>query len=365
MSFSRFDHQCMARALRLARKGLFSTHPNPMVGCVITQDERLLGQGWHELAGGPHAEIRALRDAGQAVSGSTVYVTLEPCSHHGRTPPCSAALLDAGVSRVVIASSDPNPRVSGQGLDQLTAAGVKVETGLMAAEAEALNAGFFTRMQKGRPWVRVKAAISLDGRTALRNGSSKWISSEASRRDVQFWRAQSSAILTGIGTVLADNPSMNARLDDLKRQPLRIVADSRWRTPVDSRILSDQKTAVIAGDSTIRIPLELKESGVNCLPLQSEDGKTGLDPLMSELARMEINEVQVEAGAVLCGALMKKQLVDEVLIYQAPVLLGEGGPGPFRLGPLESMDKRTHLRLLESAHIGKDLRLRFSPEYRS
>jgi diaminohydroxyphosphoribosylaminopyrimidine deaminase/5-amino-6-(5-phosphoribosylamino)uracil reductase len=292
-------------------------------------------------------------------------VTLEPCSHHGRTPPCAVALLEAGVSRVVIASSDPNPQVNGQGLDQLMAAGVKVETGLMATEAETLNAGFFTRMRKGRPWIRVKAAISLDGRTALRNGDSQWISGEASRRDVQSWRARSSAILTGIGTVLADNPSMNARLDGLKRQPLRIIADSRWRTPVDSRILSDQKTAVIAGDSTIRIPGELEETEVNCLPLQAEDGKTGLGLLLSELANMEMNEVQVEAGAVLCGALMKKQLVDEILIYQAPVLLGEGGPGPFRLGPLESMDNRTHLRLLESAHIGKDLRLRFSPEYRS
>jgi diaminohydroxyphosphoribosylaminopyrimidine deaminase/5-amino-6-(5-phosphoribosylamino)uracil reductase len=365
MNFSRFDHHCMAGALRLARKGLYSCHPNPMVGCVITQDERVIGQGWHELAGGPHAEIVALRDAGETVQGSTVYVTLEPCSHHGRTPPCAVALLEAGVSRVVIASSDPNPQVNGQGLDQLTAAGVKVETGLMATEAETLNAGFFTRMRKGRPWIRVKAAISLDGRTALRNGDSQWISGEASRRDVQSWRARSSAILTGIGTVLADNPSMNARLDGLKRQPLRIIADSRWRTPVDSRILSDQKTAVIAGDSTIRIPGELEETEVNCLPLQAEDGKTGLGLLLSELARMEMNEVQVEAGAVLCGALMKKQLVDEILIYQAPVLLGEDGPGPFRLGPLESMDNRTHLRLLESAHIGKDLRLRFSPEYRS
>ena len=365
MNFSRFDHHCMARALRLARKGLYSTHPNPMVGCVITQDERVIGQGWHELAGGPHAEIMALRDAGEMVQGSAVYVTLEPCSHHGRTPPCAAALLEAGVSRVVIASSDPNPQVDGEGLDQLMAAGVKVETGLMATEAETLNAGFFTRMRKGRPWIRVKAAISLDGRTALRNGDSKWISGEASRRDVQSWRARSSAILTGIGTVLADNPSMNARLDGLKRQPLRIIADSRWRTPVDSRILSDQKTAVIAGDSTVRIPRELEETEVNCLPLQAEDGKTGLGPLLTELARMEMNEVQVEAGAVLCGALMKKQLVDEVLIYQAPVLLGEGGPGPFRLGQLESMNNRTHLKLLESAHIGKDLRLRFSPEYRS
>jgi diaminohydroxyphosphoribosylaminopyrimidine deaminase/5-amino-6-(5-phosphoribosylamino)uracil reductase len=365
MNFSRFDHQCMARALRLARKGLYSTHPNPRVGCVIAQAEGVIGQGWHELAGAPHAEIMALRDAGTAAKASTVYVTLEPCSHHGRTPPCAAALLQAGVSRVVIASADPNPQVNGQGLDRLKADGVKVEMGLMAAEAEQLNAGFYTRMRKGRPWVRVKAAISLDGRTGLRNGDSKWISSEASRRDVQSWRARSSAILTGIGTVLADNPSMTARLDGLKRQPLRVIAVSRWRTTVDSRIRSDQKTAVIAGNSAFRIPRELEETEVGCLPLSADDGKTGLRPLMTELAKMEVNEVQVEAGSILCGALMRNRLVDEVLIYQAPVLLGEGGPGPFRLGPLESMDDRTHLRLLETAHIGKDLRLRFSPEYRS
>ncbi len=365
MNYSRFDHHCMARALRLATKGLYSTHPNPMVGCVIAQAGGVVGQGWHELAGGPHAEIEALRDAGNSAKGSTVYVTLEPCSHHGRTPPCATALLEAEVSRVVISSSDPNPQVNGQGLDRLKAAGVKVESGLMAAEAETLNVGFYTRMREGRPWVRVKVAISLDGRTALRNGDSKWISSEASRRDVQSWRARSSAILTGIGTVLADNPSMIARLDGLKRQPLRVIADSRWRTPLESKILSDQKTAVIAGDSAIRIPRELEETEVNCLPLQAEDGRSGLGQLMSELAKMEVNELQVEAGAVLCGALMKKRLVDDVLIYQAPVLLGEGGPGPFNLGPLESMNDRTHLRLLETAQIGNDLRLRFSPEYRS
>jgi len=365
MKFTPFDHHCMARALRLAGRGLFSTHPNPMVGCVISHREEIIGQGWHELAGGPHAEIMALCEAGATAKGSTAYVTLEPCSHHGRTPPCAEALQEAGVSRVVIAAADPNPQVNGQGLERLRLAGMNVETGLMAAEAEVLNAGFFMRMRQGRPWVRVKTAISLDGRTALRNGDSKWISSEASRKDVQSWRARSSAVLTGIGTVLADNPSMNARLDGLKRQPLRIIADSHWRTPITSKILSDQKTAVIAGNMAIPIPRELSETDVKCLPLPEENGKTGLGSLMSSLAKMEVNEVQVEAGAVLCGALMKNRLVDEILIYQAPVLLGEDGPGPFRLGPLESMDERTHLRLLETVHIGKDTRLRFSPEYRS
>jgi len=199
MSFSRFDHHCMARALQLAKRGLFSTHPNPNVGCVIADRERISGEGWHEIAGGPHAEIAALRQAGATANGSTAYVTLEPCSHHGRTPPCVEALLKAGISRVVMASADPNPQVNGQGRERLKMAGVAVETGLMAAEAETLNTGYYKRMREGRPWVRVKAAISLDGRTALRNGDSKWISSAASRQDVQLWRARSSAILTGIG----------------------------------------------------------------------------------------------------------------------------------------------------------------------
>jgi len=365
MSFSRFDHHCMARALQLAKRGLFSTHPNPNVGCVIADRERISGEGWHEIAGGPHAEIAALRQAGATANGSTAYVTLEPCSHHGRTPPCVEVLLKAGISRVVMASADPNPQVNGQGRERLKMAGVAVETGLMAAEAETLNTGYYKRMREGRPWVRVKAAISLDGRTALRNGDSKWISSAASRQDVQLWRARSSAILTGIGTVLADNPSMNARLEGLSRQPLRIIADSRWRIPVRSRILSEPETAVVAGDRAISVPRELSESGVNCMPLPAKDGRVKLGPLMSALAAMEVNEIQVEAGAELCGALLKNRLVDELLIYQAPVLLGEGGPGPFAFGPLESMDDRTHLRVLETVHIGKDLRLRLNPEYGS
>ena len=363
MSFSLFDHQCMAHALRLARRGLFTASPNPMVGCVITAREQILGEGWHEFTGGPHAEIVALREAGSAAKGSTVYVTLEPCSHHGRTPPCSEALQEAGVSRVVFASSDPNPKVSGAGLERLRMAGIQVESGLMSAEAESLNAGFYKRMREGLPYVRVKAAISMDGRTALRNGDSKWISSQASRRDVQTWRARSSAILTGIGTVLADDPSMNVRLEGAGRQPLRVVADSSWRIPVKSRILAELNTALVAGDRAQPIPPALVDAGVHCLPLPARDGRLALKPLMSALAEMEINEVQVEAGAILCGALLKEQLVDELLIYQAPVLLGEGGPGPFAFGPLESMHGRTHLRVLETVHIGTDLRLRFSPEY--
>ena len=365
MSFSRFDHQCMATALRLAAKGLYSTHPNPRVGCVIADREKILGQGWHEFAGGEHAEISALRDAGDTARGNTAYVTLEPCSHHGRTPPCTEALISAGIARVVVASTDPNPAVNGQGLERLRDAGVIVETGLMASGAEALNPGFFMRMRQGRPWVRVKSAISLDGRTALLNGDSKWISSEYSRRDVQKWRARSSVVLTGIGTVLADNPAMNARLDGLSRQPLRVIADSRWRTPADSRILADPATAVIAGTRDASIPPELQATGAKCLALPAIAGRIDLVSLLGRLAEMEVNEIQVEAGARLCGALLKQRLVDEILIYQAPMLLGDGGQGPFAFGPLESMDERTHLKLLDTRCFGNDLRLRLVPEYRN
>ncbi len=355
----------MARALRIANKGLFSTHPNPRVGCVIAKAEQISGQGWHQVAGGPHAEIIALAEAGTAAKGSTAFVTLEPCCYHGRTPPCVEALLNAGIARVVIASTDPNPEVNGGGIEQLRRNGVQVDTGLMTAEAEELNIGFFKRMREGRPWVRVKAAISLDGRTALGNGDSKWISSEESRADVQAWRARSSAILTGIGTVLADDPSMEARLEGLNRQPLRIVADSRWRVPVHSQIVSDPETVVIAGNRSLPVPQALSSLGVTILQLPAKNNKIELSALMAALAEMEMNEVQVEAGAELCGALLKCRLIDELLIYQAPVLLGDGAPGPFQFGPLESMKDRTHLRVLETAHIGNDLRLRFIPEYRS
>ncbi len=371
MNFSRFDHQCMAVALKLAARGLFSPHPNPRVGCVISNGQNILGKGWHEYTGGPHAEITALRDAGEHIKGTTAYITLEPCSHHGRTPPCTEALLNAGVSRIVVASPDPNPQVNGQGLNKLRNAGLSVEIGLMAGEAEALNPGFFMRMRKGRPWVRVKTAISMDGRTALGNGDSKWISSEVSRHDVHKWRARSSAILTGIGTVLADNPTMNVRLDHGQhgqspgRQPLRIIADSRWRTPAHSRIMADPATVIIAGTRDVAVPPELEATGAQCMVLPAISGRTDLVSLLSRLAEMELNEVQVEAGAQLCGTLLKDRLVDELLIYQAPYLLGQGGPGPFNIEPLESMEERTHLKLLETRRLGNDWRFRLVPEYRN
>jgi diaminohydroxyphosphoribosylaminopyrimidine deaminase/5-amino-6-(5-phosphoribosylamino)uracil reductase len=369
----------MAEALRLARKGLYSTDPNPRVGCVIADGASITGRGWHAVAGEAHAEIVALRDAagqnGEAsLRGQTAYVTLEPCSHHGRTPPCADALAEAGIARVVIGCADPNPRVNGGGVARLRAAGVAVQSGLLAAEAAALNCGFLMRMGAGRPWVRIKSAISLDGRTALRNGESRWISGEASRRDVQRWRARSSAILTGVGTVIADDPSLDARVPaepdaPAVLQPLRVVADSRWRTPPASRILDHPERTLLAGLGDQEVPAELRSRGARCLPLpaakeQQEDrpgDRIDLGALLAALAEREINEVQVEAGAQLCGALLRAGLVDELLIYLAPVLLGDGGPGPAALGPLESMADRTHLEMLETTRVGDDLRLRLKP----
>lgn len=351
----------MAEALRLARKGLFTTKPNPRVGCVIADDQRILGRGWHEYAGGPHAEVAALQDAGASSKGSTAYVSLEPCAHHGRTPPCANALIDAGIVRVVIASRDPNHQVNGGGVEQLRAAGIRVETGLMMREADALNPGFNMRVQAGRPWIRVKIAVSLDGRTALSNGDSKWISSAESRRDVQHWRARSCAVLTGIGTVLADNPQLSARVEQSLRQPLRVVADSQWRTPADSRLLENGDRTIVAGCAGRPVPAGLLDSGATLLNLPEKAGHVDLEALLGELAKREMNEVQVEAGARLCGALLSAGLLDELLIYQAPVLLGDGSAGPFAIGPLESMAQRTHLELLETRHFGDDLRFRLKP----
>jgi diaminohydroxyphosphoribosylaminopyrimidine deaminase/5-amino-6-(5-phosphoribosylamino)uracil reductase len=365
VTFSRFDHECMAEALRLARKGLYTTDPNPRVGCVIADGTRIIGRGWHAAAGGAHAEIAAMQDAAAPVRGQTAYVTLEPCSHHGRTPPCADALVAAGIARVVIACADPNPQVNGGGVARLRAAGVAVQSGLMTEAAAALNCGFLMRMAAGRPWVRVKSAISLDGRTALRSGASRWISGEQSRRDVQHWRARSSAILTGIGTVLADDPRLDARVDDAAEggvlQPLRVVADSRWRTPPASRVLLDPARTLLAGDRERAVPAALQALGARCLPLPAPSGRVDLEALLHALAELEINEVQVEAGARLCGALLGAGLVDELLVYQAPVLLGDGGPGLAALGPLESMADRTHLEVLETIHVGDDLRIRLKP----
>lgn len=353
----------MATALQLARKGLFSADPNPRVGCVLARDDQVVGAGWHRAAGEPHAEVIALQAAGTRARGATAFVTLEPCSHHGRTPPCATALAEAGVTEVVAAMVDPNPDVDGAGMRILAEAGVACRTGLMANAARDLNRGFISRMQSGRPWVRIKLAQSLDGATALANGVSQWISGPAARRDVQHWRARASAIITGIGTVLADDPAMDVRLPDARRQPLRVILDSQWRTPPGARILDRAGEVLIAGLAEHTPPEDLRNSDAELLPLPARNGRVDLEALLHALAGREINEVHVEAGPRLCGALLQARLVDEILLYQAPCLLGEGARSAFAFGPLKRMEGRPEFRFLEARRVGADLRLRLQPQY--
>ena len=360
MNFSSIDHRCMASAFELAAQGLNTTHPNPRVGCVIARDGEIVGRGWHQKAGEAHAEIIALADAGIDANGATVYVTLEPCNHTGTTPPCVDALIEAKVARVVCALEDPNPEVRGEGLKRLHKAGIEVQEGLMTAQAEEQNAGFLMRMRTGRPWVRIKMAQSMDGHIALSNGSSKWISGPEARADVQAWRARSDAILTGIGTVLADDPSLNVRQGENPRQPLRVIADSHWRTPPDARLLGIKGEVLIAGLDQESIPARLAGSGAEFLRLPSLNGHVNLTHLLQALGSRRINEVQVEAGATFCGALIEQNLVDEILIYQAPLLLGGGAISPFATPTLDNMDDRVHLKWIDSTRIGNDLRLRLS-----
>ena len=363
MTFSVFDHQCMATALQLARKGLNTTHPNPRVGCVIAGKDQVYGTGWHEEAGKAHAEIFALREAGERALGATAYVTLEPCSHEGRTPPCVEALVRAKIARVVFAVEDPNPDVSGNGARFLRAAGLEVQSGLMAKQAERLNQGFFMRMQSHRPWVRVKLAQSMDGHICLANGSSKWISGPDSRADVQRWRARSDAILTGIGTVLADDPSLNVRHELHARQPARIIVDSHWRTPADARLTGLPGEVMIAGIDEASLPEALKKSSADCIVFPESRGRVDLKVLLAGLGERGFNEVQVEAGATLCGSLLQQGLVDELLIYQAPIILGGGAVSPFALPRLDNMDNRVHLEWVDIRRVGKDMRFRLKPLY--
>lgn len=354
------DHAMMARALRLAARGLYTAHPNPRVGCVIVHDNEVVGEGYHARTGGPHAEAAALEAAGAAARGATVYVTLEPCCHHGRTPPCTDTLIRAGVGAVVTGAGDPNPTVDGSGAERLQAAGIEVKTGVLQAECEALNAGFNSRMQRQRPLVRVKQALSLDGRTALANGASEWISGDASRADVQRWRARSSAILTGIGTVLADDPSLNVRDDALgvHTQPERIIVDSEIRTPPDARLLGlpGQTRIFTAGDDPQRAG-PLRDAGAIVETLPGTGGRVDLQALMRRLAELEINELLVEAGPALNGALLQEDLVDELLIYQAASVLGAGARGAFAVSDLQAMTERYSFSLQEVRRTGDDLRL--------
>jgi diaminohydroxyphosphoribosylaminopyrimidine deaminase/5-amino-6-(5-phosphoribosylamino)uracil reductase len=367
-TFSDFDRHAMTRVLELAALGAATTQPNPRVGCVIAKDGEIIGEGWHERAGGPHAEVAALRAVQSRpgglmnARGSTVYVNLEPCSHHGRTPPCTDALVSAHVARVVFSIPDPNPKVAGRGAVQLTQAGIKVDIGLMEAEAEDLNAGFLKRMRHGTPFVRVKVGMSLDGRTALANGTSKWITSDAAREDVQRWRANSAAVLTGIGTVLADNPQLNVRLPDAARQPAVIVLDSNARTPPDARLFTGGGAVVLFtknASTPAAAALRLKGARVEMV---EGSGELDLHAVLARLGEMEVNEVLVEAGPTLTGAFVRQGLADELLIYIAPKLLGPQGRPLFELPQLEDLQQAEAFQILETRQVGPDLRLRMRPQ---
>ena len=351
------DYLFMARALRLAEKGMYTTTPNPRVGCVIVRDGNVIGEGWHERAGGPHAERVALDRAGTGANGATAYVTLEPCSHHGRTPPCADALIHAGLKRVVIAMQDPNPQVNGAGVQRLRDAGIKVDCGVLEEQARELNIGYAMRMTAGRPWMRLKIASGLDGKTALENGASQWITSPHARRDAHRWRARSCAIMTGIGTLTEDDPRLTVREVDTPRQPLRVVVDSRLRIAPDSRIFSGGGVLVAtACDDKARIA-RVTGLGAQVAVLPDAGGKVNLRQLMAELGARGLNEVLVEAGINLHSALLRADAVDELLLYFAPKLLGERGRGMFDLGPLEEMDGVAELDLKELRRIGPDLRM--------
>ena len=377
MGFSLADHGFMARALRLAALGRFTTDPNPRVGCVLVRDGVVIGEGWHRRAGEAHAERLALAAAGAAARGATAYVTLEPCSHHGRTPPCADGLVEAGVARVVAAMTDPNPLVAGRGMARLREAGIATEVGLLESEAEALNPGFFSRMRRGRPYVRLKLAMSLDGRTAMASGESRWITGEAARADVQRLRAGSSAVMTGIGTLLADDPSLNVRLDaselpgmspgDPVRQPLRVVLDTRLRTPPRARMLGlPGDCLVVCGEGAPQdSEAELRAAGVDVLRLPQLGGRIDLERVMAALAVRGVNELLLECGATLAGAALRAGLVDELVVYVAPHLMGEAARGLVNLPGLDRMAQRIALRFAEVRQVGADLRLVLRPELRS
>lgn len=355
----------MAQALRLAERGLYTTMPNPRVGCVIVKDgpkgKIVIGEGAHLKAGEPHAEVIALRQAGEKgfdIKGATVYVTLEPCSHFGKTPPCAEALVQAGVIRVVAAMQDPNPLVAGMGLAYLVVQGIEVTSGLMQTQAEALNPGFISRMTRKLPFVRSKIAASLDGKTALSNGESQWITGDAARLDVQHWRAQSCAIMTGVGTVLSDNPSLTVRDIALERQPLRIVVDSHLRTPLNSKILQNSQTLIAFAHDPEDKAEALFDLGAELLCIPDEAGKVCLKTLLSHLASNEINEVLVEGGEGLNGALMSQDLIDELLIYYAPKLMGSDAKGMFTMPPYTNMNQALNLQILDVRQFGSDIRLR-------
>jgi diaminohydroxyphosphoribosylaminopyrimidine deaminase/5-amino-6-(5-phosphoribosylamino)uracil reductase len=383
--FTSLDSGWMTQALHLAERGLYTTSPNPRVGCLLVRDGTVVGEGWHQRTGEPHAEVHALRAAEGKSHGATAYVTLEPCSHHGRTPPCADALIGAGIARAVVAVQDPNPNVAGEGIKKLRASGITVECGLMEAAARDLNIGFFARMTRGTPWVRSKIAMSLDGRTALANGISKWITGEAARLDVQHWRARSCAVLTGIDTVLADDARLNIRDIETTRQPLRVVLDSQLRMPLNARMLQDCVKMVAeppglgdflapAADTPQYPPCgenvliysvvhdqkkiaALKKIGAAVGELPDMNGHVDLDAMLHDLAQRGCNEVLLEAGSTLSGAMLRAGLVDELLLYVAPQLLGDQARGVAQLGELINLDQRINLKWQDVRQIGNDMRI--------
>lgn len=347
----------MSLALRLAERGLTTTMPNPRVGCVITADGAVVGEGWHERAGEPHAEIHALRQAGAHAKGATAYVTLEPCSHHGRTPPCADALVAAGIQRVVLAMRDPNPQVAGKGIQRLLDAGISVQTGLMQAQAESLNPGFISRMTRGRPWLRLKVAATLDGKTALNNGISQWITGPDARRDAHRLRARSCAMLTGIGTVLGDNPSLTVRDVESIRQPLKVVVDTQLRMPLDAKMLAGTPLLIATASQDAARTRALELAGAEVMNIPASQGRVDLSLLLAELGRREFNEVTVEAGQVLNGALLQAGLVDELVMYMAPMLFGNRARGMFDLPEMTEMGTRLDLAVSDMRMLGKDVRM--------
>lgn len=355
--FSSDDHAYMSQALQLAEKGLYSTSPNPRVGCVIVRDGKIVGSGWHVKTGQPHAEINALNIAGGAAQGATVYLTLEPCSHYGRTHPCAEALIKAKVAKVIIAMQDPNPLVAGKGTSLLKQSGINVLVGLMGEWAKDLNVGFVSRMTNNRPWVRMKIAASLDGKTALNNGVSQWITGEAARHDGHRLRARSCAILTGIGTVLEDDPQLSVRFIETPRQPLRIIIDSRLKIPTTARVLRGEGELIFTTTDNKERISALKEVGARPIILPNEKGKIDLAGLMQILADFEINELLVEAGNRLSSAFISEGLVDELIIYLAPHLIGNRAMGMLQLPELTDLSEKYNLKIKDLRMVGEDIRI--------
>lgn len=361
--FSQTDFVHMERALALAKRGMYTTDPNPRVGCVLVKNGEVIGEGFTQPAGQDHAEVRALKDArsrGHDLRGATAYVTLEPCSHFGRTPPCANALIEAQVERVVAAMEDPNPQVSGRGLKMLRDAGIEVRCGLLANEAAELNIGFVSRMTRGRPWVRMKMAATLDGRTGLPSGESQWITGEAARADGHAWRARASAILTGIGTVREDDPRMTVRAVDTPRQPQRVLIDAQLDVPPTAQILAGAPTLIFCGNLDERHTERanaLRERGAEIVQLANAAGKVDLPAMLKILGERNVNELHVEAGYKLNGSLLREGCVDELLVYLAPSLLGTDSMGMFNLAAPETLEGRVRLNFHSVDRIGDDVRI--------